>query len=70
MKVYVIAVDTTSGKYQSGMIDEPVVKHKVIENALAHFGIVPESVLFTHKDEHSFTGYSDGTSWIFSGHVI
>lgn len=70
MKVYVIIVDKNSGTYQSGMIDEPVIERKVIENALAHFGLIPESIIFTHKGDHSFTGYSDGTSWIFSGCVV
>lgn len=39
MKVYVQIVDCRTGIYQCGMIDEPVMEGKEIENALAHFGI-------------------------------
>lgn len=39
MKVYIQIVDTLTGIYQSGMIDEPVVSGKEIDNALGHFGI-------------------------------
>lgn len=70
MKAYILVVDKLSKRYQSGMIDEPIVKDKTIVNALAHFGIVPESVIFTYKDSTSFVGYSEGTSWIFSGHLL
>lgn len=38
MKVHVIIIDKKTGVYQQGMIDEPVVKGKEIENALKHFG--------------------------------
>lgn len=39
MKVYVLVVDTRTGIYQSGMIDEPVKEGLEIDNALKHFGI-------------------------------
>ena len=39
MKIFVQVVDIRTGIYQSGMIDEPVVKGKEIENALLHFGV-------------------------------
>ena len=39
MKVYIQIVDSQSGIYQTGMIDEPVSKGHEVSNALAHFGI-------------------------------
>ena len=39
MKVYTTIVDTNSGQYQFGMIDEPVKAGQEVPNALAHFGI-------------------------------
>ena len=39
MKVYVQVVDTNTGVYQTGMIDEPVKKGLEVANALAHFGV-------------------------------
>lgn len=39
MKVFVQIIDTITGIYQTGMIDENVVKGKEIENALLHFGV-------------------------------
>ena len=38
MKVHVVIIDKKAGVYQQGMVDEPVVKGKEIENALKHFG--------------------------------
>ncbi len=39
MKVYIQIIDTITGIYQQGMIDEPVEKGLEIENALKHFGV-------------------------------
>lgn len=40
MKVYVQIIDTKTGIYQHGMIEEPVVKDSEIPNALKHFGVI------------------------------
>ena len=39
MKVYVQIVDSKTGIYQTGMIDEPVKEEYQVLNALKHFGI-------------------------------
>lgn len=39
MKVFVQVIDTRTGVYQTGMIEENVIKGKEIENALLHFGV-------------------------------
>ena len=39
MKVFLQIIDTRTGIYQTGMIDEPIIKGKEVENALSHFGI-------------------------------
>lgn len=39
MKVFIQVIDKRTGIYQTGMIEEPVVKGKEIDNALAHFGV-------------------------------
>ena len=38
MRVYVQVIDTFSGIYQTGMIEEKVQEGHEIENALLHFG--------------------------------
>lgn len=45
MKVYVEIVDTKSGIFQCGMIDEPIQKGFEILNAINHFIAVRESEL-------------------------
>ena len=39
MKVYVQVIDIKTKIYQTGMIEEPVINGKEIENALLHFGV-------------------------------
>lgn len=39
MKIYLQVVDARTGIYQTGMIDEPVIKGKEVDNALMHFGV-------------------------------
>ena len=39
MKVFVQVIDTRTGVYQTGMIEENVIEGKEIENALLHFGV-------------------------------
>ena len=39
MKVFVQVIDTRTGVYQTGMIEENVIEGKDIENALLHFGV-------------------------------
>jgi hypothetical protein len=64
-KIYVQVIDKATGIYQCGMIEEPVIRNKEIENALAHFGIVPESIIWNHKEGIFGYGESEGTSKIF-----
>lgn len=63
MKVYITIVDTITGIYQSGMIDEPVVKGQEIANALAHFGISYGNIKWDY--EHNF-GHVEDASKIVS----
>ena len=66
MKVLVQVVDTKTGIYQGGLIDEPVIKNKEVANALVHFGIVLESIVIDNisYDDKSMFGYghSEGTT--------
>ena len=39
MKVFVQVIDTRTGVYQTGMIEENVIEGKEIENVLLHFGV-------------------------------
>lgn len=39
MRVYVQVIDTFTGIYQTGMIDEKVQEGHEVENALGHFGV-------------------------------
>lgn len=63
MKVFVEVIDTISAIYQFGMIEEPVVKGKEIDNALAHFGVSYGSVNWLYKDKVKY-GEIEGTSKI------
>ena len=63
MKVFVEVIDTVSAIYQFGMIEEPVVKGKEIDNALAHFGVSYGSVNWLYKDKVKY-GEIEGTSKI------
>lgn len=63
MKVFVEVIDTVSAIYQFGMIEEPVIKGKEIDNALAHFGVSYGSVNWLYKDKVKY-GEIEGTSKI------
>lgn len=39
MRVFLQVIDTKTGIYQTGMINEPVIKGKEVDNALMHFGV-------------------------------
>ena len=68
MKVYVQVVDTTTGVYQTGMIDEPVRKGFEIKNAIEHF--TSSNINWISKTESdeiiSKTGKVEGTTKIVS----
>ena len=49
MKTYVQVIDTKTGIYQTGMIDEPVKEGLEILNAIKHFGI--NDVFWINKSE-------------------
>ena len=49
MKIYVQVVDTKTGIYQTGMVDEPVIKGSEIDNALRHFGVLYGEVEWVSK---------------------
>ena len=51
MKTYVQIVDSRTGIYQTGMIDEPIKKGLEIENAISHFGVSYGHVSWTSKHE-------------------
>lgn len=57
MKVYIQIIDTNTGVYQTGMIDEPILHNKHIENALAHFGVT-----YAHINWHNNTPLSNAES--------
>ena len=61
MKVFVQVIDMIKGISQHGMIEEPVVKGKEIDNALAHFGVSYGSVNWLYKDKVKY-GEIEGTS--------
>lgn len=63
MKVFVEVIDTVSAIYQFGMIEEPVIKGKEVDNALAHFGVSYGSVNWLYKDKVKY-GEIEGTSKI------
>ncbi len=63
MKVFVQVIDMIRGISQYGMIEEPVVKGKEIDNALAHFGVSYGSVNWLYKDKVKY-GEIEGTSKI------
>lgn len=69
MKVYLQVIDTKTGIYQCGMIDEPVKKDFEVENAVRHFGITGSSIswVIDHKNgcvvKH---GIVEGTSKIIN----
>lgn len=60
MKVYIQVIDTQSGIYQSGMVDENVVEGEEIKNALKHFGVNYSTVKWTKIDNFLF-GPVEGT---------
>lgn len=70
MKVFIQIVDSKTGIYQTGMIEEPVVKGQEIQNGLKHFGITFGEIEwdsnFIHQDiinqPRSMTGIVVGTS--------
>lgn len=62
MKVTVMIVDTISGIYQSGQIDEPVKDDNAVANALAHFGVSFGSIVWDHKTETMGIGTVTGTT--------
>ena len=64
MKVYITIVDTNSGQYQFGMIDEPVKAGQEVPNALAHFGIRYGDVNWESKSRNF--GNVDGTTKVVS----
>lgn len=75
MKVYIQVIDTRTGVYQTGMIDEPAAKGQEIVNALGHFGVSYGLVVWDIKRDIDFnqdnvysmmTGRVDGTTKVVS----
>lgn len=60
MKVYIQVIDTTTGVYQTGMINEPVIDGKEIENALLHFGVSYAHIEWHSKNNIANVGNSFG----------
>ena len=55
MKVFVQIIDSISGIFQNGMIDEPVQKGFEINNALRHFGVNEIDCEWYFEHSNSFT---------------
>jgi len=75
MKIFIQVIDTRTGIYQTGMIDEPAMKGQEIGNALAHFGVSYGSITWDMHNDISFpaepsynvmSGRVDGTTKIVS----
>ena len=62
MKIHVLIVDKTTGISQTGGIDEPVVKNKEVENALAHFGVQYGTIIWDYQSNIWGRGVIEGTS--------
>lgn len=62
-QVFIQIIDTISGISQYGKIEEPIVKGKEIDNALAHFGVSYGNVNWLYKDKVWY-GEIEGTSKI------
>lgn len=69
MKVFVQIIDTKTGIYQTGMIEEPVKSGLEIDNALKHFGVINGEVSWFYNKEGDFNiknGEISGTTKIVS----
>lgn len=62
-KVFIQIIDMISDISQYGKIEEPIVKGKEIDNALAHFGVSYGNVNWLYKDKVWY-GEIEGTSKI------
>lgn len=65
-KVYIQIVDSSTGIYQTGGIQEPVSSSKEIENALLYFGIKEREVVWECTSEYCKIGKLEGSSKIIS----
>ena len=76
MKIFIQVIDTRTGIYQTGMIDEAALPGQEIGNALMHFGVSYGTVIWDVKHDIDFlddvkpyktwTGHIDGTTKIVS----
>lgn len=70
MKVYIQVIDTKTGVYQTGMIDEPVIEGSEIANTLKHFGVIYGEVNWEQSQYVSnyktIQGNIEGTTKIIS----
>jgi len=69
MKVFVQVIDTRTGIYQTGMIDEPsIMEGKEIENALLHFGVsdIKWKPISQIENSNNYFGEAKGTTKIVS----
>lgn len=64
MKVFVQIVDTSTGIYQCGGIEEPVQKGLEVVNALAHFGI--RDIEWQYKADDRMIGIVNETTKVVS----
>ena len=62
-QVFIQIIDMINGISQYGKIEEPIVKGKEIDNALAHFGVSYGNVNWLYKDKVWY-GEIEGTSKI------
>ncbi len=66
MKIYVQVVDTNTGIYNTGMIEESVCKGAEIDNALRCFGVMYGEVEWVTKTSMFASGIVAGTSKVVS----
>lgn len=66
MRVYITVIDSKTGVYQCGMIDEPAIRGVEIKNALAHFGVQYELLEEKKESEFGFLAKVEGTSKLVS----
>lgn len=66
MKIYIQIVDTNTGIYQTGMIDEPIQKGFEIANAIGHFGVNFNTVNWNKESDLYMFGKIINTSKIIS----
>lgn len=61
-EVYLQVIDTVTGIYQTGKIEESVIEKFSVQNALEHFGVSYGSVNWISKVDNFMCGKVEGTT--------